>query len=338
MRLSLIACTLAVVAPFAAAQDKVTLNNGDVLTGAIKTMADGKLVLTSPVLGDITVEMAKITNIATQDAVELETTNGDRFRRHITGIDGGRLTLTGEGAEIPTLALDQVQRINPPAEEPVKWSGSLTVNGAVTTGNTDRRAIGAAFNAERRTAGDRITADGAWDYAEDRATGVWTLTQRRVGAGFKYDYFLSKQQYLLVTTRVLGDTLADIELRFTAGVGFGQQWIETDTVSFLTEAGISYFDTEYRSATPSEDYLAARVAYKLNWQFTENTRLIHSVEAFPSVENARDVYLQADTKLQTNLTDSMIAQLQWVWDYDNTPSPGLDRSDHRLLVSVGWTF
>jgi putative salt-induced outer membrane protein YdiY len=127
-------------------------------------------------------------------------------------------------------------------------------------------------------------------------------------------------------------------MRFTAGVGYGHQWIETDAISFLTEAGVSYFNTDYRSNTPNEDYMAARLAYKLNWLFSKTSRLIHSVEAFPSLENAEDVYFQADTRLQTNLTDSMIAQLQWVWDYDNTPAPGFERSDNRLLLSVGWTF
>lgn len=338
MRLPSIVLALAVLAPFARAQDKITLSNGDVLTGTIKTMNDGKLTVTSPVLGDVTVDLAKVTNIATQDAVELETKNGDRFHRRITGIDGGKLSLAGEGLELPSLSIEQLGRINPPAQEPVKWTGSVALNAGLTSGNTDRRAIGAAANAERRTTDDRITADAAWDYAEDHASGAWTLTQRRVGAGLKYDYFVSKKSYFLVTTRVLGDTLADIQLRYTAGAGYGLQWIETDTLNVLTEAGLSYFNTNYRSATPAEDYLAARVAYKVNWLFSPTTRLIHSVEAFPSVERAEDIYLQADTKLQTNLTESMIAQLQWVWDYDNTPAPGRDRSDHRLLLSVGWTF
>ena len=41
--------------------DAVTLANGDVLTGSIKTMADGKVTINSPVLGDVTVPMASIT-------------------------------------------------------------------------------------------------------------------------------------------------------------------------------------------------------------------------------------------------------------------------------------
>ena len=41
------------------------------------------------------------------------------------------------------------------------------------------------------------------------------------------------------------------------------------------------------------------------------------------------VTFQMDTKLQTNLTKSMIAQVGWVWDFDNTPAPDRERSDQR---------
>ncbi|GAB4136172.1 MAG: DUF481 domain-containing protein [Planctomycetota bacterium] len=332
--LSLLAASTAAIR----AQDRVTLSNGDVVSGTLKAMADGKLVVSSPLLGDISVDIGKISDIQTESIVDLRTITGERLRRRIAGVEDGRLKLAGEGIDIPPLPISEIDAMNPPAETPARWTGSLTVGGSLSTGNTDRRAVGAGFDASRRTSSDRLTADASWDYAQDRATGTWTLTQRRVGAGLKYDYFLSRKSYALVTTRVLGDTLADIALRFTAGAGLGEQWVETDAFDFFTEVGVSYFNTNYRSATPTEDYLAARVAYKLNWELAGDTRLIHGVEAYPSLEQGKDLYMTADTRIQTALTSNMIAQLQWVWDWDNTPSPGFDRSDHRFLVSVGWTF
>jgi len=74
MRIALVAALA--LANTAFAQDKVTLANGDVLTGTIKTMADGKLTITSPVLGDVVVEFAKIKDIATQEQVRVLTSSG----------------------------------------------------------------------------------------------------------------------------------------------------------------------------------------------------------------------------------------------------------------------
>lgn len=337
---------LAVLAPLATAQDKVTLKNGDVLTGSVKTMAGGKLTLVSPIVGDIVVPIADVANISTAAAVKLVTPTGDVYNRKITGIDNGKLALDGEPA-LQGLGLGNLESINPP-EKVETWSGSLKINAAMSTGNTERRSIGAAFEAVRRTDLDRISADAAWDYAEDKKQddpttplvneGVWDLTQRRVGAGLKYDRFVSKRVYWLVTSRVLGDTLADIQLRYTAGAGLGYQFIDNANTSLSGEAGLSYFNESYLSATPGVDYVAARVAYKLSHKLGDKSRLLHSCEAFPSTEDANDIYLQARTEVETSLTASMIASLAWIWDYDNTPAPGRERSDHRILLSVGWAF
>ncbi|MBM4063785.1 MAG: DUF481 domain-containing protein, partial [Planctomycetes bacterium] len=258
------------------------------------------------------------------------------YKRRIAGMEGGRLKLDGTG--IDPVAIDSLDKINPPPAEEPKWTGQLTIGASWTDGNTQRRMVGSAFDASRRTSTDRISVDAAWDYAEDKATGDWVLNQRRAGGGLKYDYFLSKRWYALGTARVLGDTLADINLRFTGGVGIGYTVIENDTTTFVTEAGLSYFNENYRSATPSVDYLAARVAYKLSHVISETTKLLHGVEAFPSLEDANDVYLQMKTEVVTKLAGDMIASLSWIMDYDNTPAPGRDRADHRVMLSVGWSF
>lgn len=337
-----LAAAIAALSTVAIAQDRITLANGDVLTGTIKNMADGKVTISSPLLGDVVVPMSNISDMVTAAQVKLQTAGGDLLNRRIVGMEAGNLRLEGDST---SLSLDNLGQINPPEKPAPTWAGSLTLNALWTEGNTDRRAVGAALDASRRAEVDRISVDAAWDYSEDKdndttsATfGEWRLNQRRAGGGLKYDYFLSKKWYVLATTRVLGDTLADIQLRFTAGAGLGYTWVEDSTTTFLTELGLNYFTEEYRSATPSVDYLAARAAYKLVHAFTESTKLTHGVEAFPSTENIRDTYMQVKTEVSTSLTDSMIASVAHVLDYDNTPAPGRDRVDNRVLLSVGWTF
>ena len=263
----LLSATLLVAAPVFA-QDKVTLSNGDVLSGKLGTMADGKLTIKSPVLGDVVVPFEQVATIATQGTVEIVTKNGERVKRRIVGIDLGKLQLaTGEegGPAAPTITLDQVAQLNPPEHKPPAWTGSLTVNASLAEGNTNSRTAGLSLEASQRRENDRINFYAAWDYGEDKVGGVWQLNQRRAGAGIKYDYF-RPVWYALATTRVLGDTMADLDLRLTAGMGLGYQLVETETLSVLIEAGPSDFYEDYRSATPSQDYLAARAAYKVNWR------------------------------------------------------------------------
>lgn len=349
MRNVLSAAVVVALSAGAIAQDKITLRNGDVLTGAIKTMADGKVTITSPVLGDVTVPMADISDMVTKEQVDLETKSGDRLKRRIVGMEAGSMRLEGDTT---SLALDNLGMINPPAKAEPKWEGSLKLGGFWAEGNSDRRSANAAFDASMRRTNDRVSFDASWNYSEDKdgeefqSDGVtpnpdyreWKLSQRRAGAGLKYDYFLSKRWYLLVNSRVLGDTLADLELRFTGGAGLGYTWIEDKETTFLTELGLSYINENYRSNTPSTDSVAVRVAYKLTHQLSEATRLTHGVEAFPSTETIKDTYLLGRTEIVTSLTESMIASIGHEIDYDNTPAPGADRVDNRVILAVGWSF
>ncbi|MFY9342878.1 MAG: DUF481 domain-containing protein [Planctomycetota bacterium] len=350
MRNLLVAALLAAFSPLVIAQDKITLANGDVLTGTIKTMADGKVTISSPLAGDVTVPIANIKDMSTEAQVDLQTTGGDRLKRRIAGIDGGSLRLEGDTT---SLALDKLGMINPPANPEPTWDGSLKLSALWTDGNTDRRSFGAAFDASMRRVADRISVDAAWDYSEDKDGDTtsatfrqWKLNQRRQGGGLKYDYFLNKDWYALVTARVLGDTLANIDLRFTGGAGIGYTWIEDAATTFLTEVGASYVNESYRTFTPpapsSTDFVAARLAYKLTHAFSKTTKLVHGVEAFPSTENVEDFYLQGKTEIVTSLTDSMLASLAHVIDYDNTPAQAnnriIERTDNRVLLSIGWSF
>lgn len=324
------------LAATAAAQDKVTLDNGDVLTGKVKTMADGKLTVNSAALGDVVVPMANVKNLQTGEEVQLRTATGDLIRRRIAGIDSGTMRFEGQGTEL----VSNLEAINPPEKKDAEWTGAFKLGAGMISGNTERRSVSGAFDAELRRTEDRITTDAQWDYAQDqdRTTRDWNLTQRRTGGGLKYDRFVTETTYVLATTRVLGDTLADIDLRWTAGVGYGLQLIDSEATKFAVEAGVSYLTESYRSGAESNDYLAARVAYKLRHTFNERTSLIHGVEAFPSTESSDDVYFQSTTEMRTSLTESMIGSIAWIWDYDNTPAPSRERSDHRVLLTVGWSF
>ncbi|MBX3462588.1 MAG: DUF481 domain-containing protein [Planctomycetes bacterium] len=342
MRTLQLVAALAFAASAAMAQDRLTLTNGDVLTGTIKAMADGKVTINSPVLGDVVVPMADVADMTTQAMVRLRTAGGDLLNRRILGIEGGNLRLEGDTT---SLAVANLGMINPPEKQEPQWGGSLRITGVFANGNTDRRAAGLLFDASRRSEIDRITIDASWDYSEDKdgdPTSAtfrdWRLNQRRVGGGIKYDYYLGERWYVTANARALGDTLADLQLRFTSGLGLGYTVIDDETTLFLLEVGLAYLNENYRSAAPSVDYLSARVAYRLEHQFTSDTKLVHRVEAYPSLERSDDIYLQAVTELATSLTESMVASVSWILDYDNTPAPGRERADNRVLVGVGWTF
>lgn len=219
------------------------------------------------------------------------------------------------------------------------WTGSVAIGATYQTGNTDTRAVNLNALAERRGENDRWTATGYWNYGDtkDQTTGEYELNARKAGLGIKYDYFFSKKFYGLANAGIETDRLADLKQRTFVGVGAGYQWQESDTLKWGSEAGAGYF-TEDRYESENQDYIAARIANNIDWKINDKSSLANTLAIYPSLEEADDVYGRSDTRFKTSLTDTMFLQLQWIWDYDNTPSTGKDRNDHTVTLGLGWSF
>ncbi len=214
------------------------------------------------------------------------------------------------------------------------WSGGVTAGITYSDGNTSRKSASITADAIKDYVNkDRWTTSLFWNYAEE---GDFR-TQRRAGIRSQFDMALDEVTYWYVNGSADADEQAGLDLRWTAGVGLGHIFRDDDEWRFAGEAGLSYFNEEFDDNTDA-DYIAARLAYRATWHYSEKLTLTQFTEVFPSLEESDDVYARIDTRALYQLSSSMIAQLQWVWDWDNTPAAGRDRSDHLVLGSIGWTY
>ncbi|HUR28376.1 MAG TPA: DUF481 domain-containing protein [Planctomycetota bacterium] len=214
-----------------------------------------------------------------------------------------------------------------------RWTGTLNAGVIATDGNTETRSANAAFDAQYRREKDRTTLGAYWNYQDDKS-GV---LQRRTGGKAKYDYFFTEKTYGLVQASAENDFQADLDLRWTAGVGVGRQFIETAERKFSGELGVSWVDESFDSS-PYNSYTAARAAYTYDWTINPKWAFYNAGEIYPSLEYGDDVNAKEDTRLKVTLTDKMFAQAQWVMDWDNTPAAGKERVDNRYILTIGWAF
>jgi putative salt-induced outer membrane protein YdiY len=236
----------------------------------------------------------------------------------------------------PVLAGDTQQAAPAPvpaAVEP-KWTGSVALGATYADGNTRRRTGSAAVDAQYRRERDRTTLGFLWNYAEEQAG----ITDRKTQARAKYDYFFSKKMYGLVQASGESDYTAALDLRTTLGAGLGYQFEETPTWKLSGELGLSYVDSDFEGTADDSAYLAGRAAYTWNWKPSAKYELGQLGEIYPSLETAEDVNARVDTKGRMNLTDTMFAQLEWLYQWDNTPATGKVRVDNLVMLAVGWSF
>jgi putative salt-induced outer membrane protein YdiY len=320
-----------------ATADEILFLNGDRLTGKIVSADGGKLTVKTETAGDITVDLAKVKTFSTDEPIVIKT--GDTtFKSKVTGgADGTVQVVPVAGGSPQVIALKDVAKINPP---PVKWTGSVVANGLITTGNSETENLGFSLGAVRRSEIDRITLGAAYYYGRqlNKDTDQKETTINNWFMLGKYDYFLTKQLYLYGLARVEQDEIADLDLRLTIGGGAGYQWFETPTFNLSTEAGLAWVYEDFGKAG-TDDHMAARLAYHVDWTPYKTIKLFHNLEWLPNVTDwFGDYNLNTDVGLRATVYEGFFAEAKIELRYDSIPAPGAQKEDVRYLLGVGWSF
>jgi putative salt-induced outer membrane protein YdiY len=235
----------------------------------------------------------------------------------------------------------------PPPPSYPHWYGTLSLGASWTDGNTESDTVTGTFNAIRRDEDDRWTFDAFTNYGSttDTVTDESDITTNNSGGGAKYDYFYSEKAYLFGNASAKVDHVADLDLRWIAGAGLGYQWKETEKLKWGTEAGLSYVDEDFEDDEFDTDFLAARFASNLMWQFSETSSFTQVAEVLPSLDDSEDVIAKIDNRLNMTIVGKWIAQIQYVLDFDGSvptgelPGPdGKEETDHRVVLAIGWSF
>ncbi|HED64368.1 MAG TPA: DUF481 domain-containing protein [Planctomycetes bacterium] len=218
------------------------------------------------------------------------------------------------------------------AEAP-KWTGSLLLGMTQTSGNTDNFTSAIVFDAKHETKDDRYTVFAYNNYS----TQDGSLSERKSGLGGQYDFLAGEDYFYFLNLGAEKDDLANLDLRWYGGGGFGCDFIQTEKVSWSGQLGLNYFSESFADGTDNTS-LSGNLGYDLEYRMNERTKFNQYFKAFPATDDVEDVFLRLDSRLSTNLTDSMLGSIQYVLDWDNTPAAGAERTDQRLVISIGWSF
>jgi putative salt-induced outer membrane protein YdiY len=323
------------MAPLAHA-DEIVFKNGDHLTGKVTSAAGGKLHVTTPVAGDVVIDLSTVHSFSTDDAIELRLNDGTTLKQKVEAADEGTIR-TAPGVLGPQVVkFSDIDQINPP---PVKWTGSIRASANFVRGNTFSDSADVAIDASRRSTDDRITLGAGYSFGRERNadTGQKSTTEDNWFASGKYDYFLNKKLYLFGLIRVEKDRIANLDLRVSPSAGLGYQWIEKPDFNFNTELGGGWVHESYTN-DGSDSHFTARAAYHVDKSFNERIKLFHDLEYLPSVERGSDYNVNADIGMRMMLTKQFFSEFRVDWQFDSTPAPGAEKHDLKYLVSLGWQF
>lgn len=321
----------------AAQADEVIFKNGDRLSGTIQKLDGRKLTISTKVAGDVNVDIEDVKTFSADKPLEIHMADGSVLRQTVVQAGEGQFATAPGGTVQPqTFPIASVASINPP---PVKWTGNLIAGAMITRGNSDSDNANVEFNATRRSADDRISVDLGYFYGrqKDNSTGETSTSTDNWFAAGKYDYFFTPRFYGYGNARVEKDRIADLDLRFVPGAGIGYQWLQNARTNFSTEVGGAWVYEQYTTGETNQ-HVAARLAYHVDYKFNDKVSFFHDLEFLPSVENLSDYLFNAQAGVRASLTTRMFAEAKMIWRFNSKPPDNAEESDFRYVLGVGWTF
>ena len=143
---------------------------------------------------------------------------------------------------------------------------------------------------------------------------------------------LSEMTFAYLDVSVLYDDIARIDYRAVAGPGAGLYLVKNDATKLSIESGLSYVWEDV--ADVSDDYVALRVAQRLDHSLNETAKLWQSVEYLPQVEDFGNYLLNAELGAEAALNARMSLRLVLQDKYDSDPGVGLKENDVTLVAGI----
>ena len=314
-----------------ACADELILANGNVLTGKVIKAEKGVLTLSTEYSKPVLIKTSAIKSISTDTPVEVRLDDGEMLKGKISTTAAGEIVVeSNEGRKSAVISWDRVKSINPP---PVKWSGNVSLGLNAQSGNTELTNITIGADASRKTDEDRADLRFIYNYAESSGK----VSARNAYGILSYDYLLSKSFYEYLDVEMLSDRFRDLRLRTAVGPGVGYQVWDYPSRSLSVELGAAYIAEDHVLAADNS-LIAARAAANLSWKIIDAITFTDYLELYERVDKAANYNFRNEANLITGLTTSWALKVSNITEYDNSPAPGIKKTDMMWIVALQYSF
>jgi hypothetical protein len=318
-------------AAVAFADDEVKLKNGDRLSGSIKSLAGGKLVIETPETGPIKVDWSQVVSVKTDTPVKVKLITGDVLEGKIVPGAEGKLKIESPGTTAPVeVELAKITHFNQP---PVQWHGNLTASGRIADGNTDVRSFLVSGEGTRETESDLILIRAIFHYAEQNSV----LSERDAYGIGKYNLKFTPRFYGYISEELQGDTFRDLSLRTITSVGAGYEFLKEKECDLAAEAGLAYITNDFKVA-PDESHVGARVSVRGRVLLPLGFELKELFTIYPNFKDSQDYQIRNEATLGTAVGGGWSLLGGVITEFDNKPTAGLKKVDDTYFVGLGYTF
>lgn len=325
--------------------DIVWMSNGDRLTGEIKYLQHGKLLLITDSLGEVNIEWDEIERVKSDYDFQFERMDGSR----VTGVinpmpDQHKISRMSDETTVD-LALRNIVRIAQIEED--FWDrldGSLSLGYSFTKAS-DVAQGNISFRVTHRTEIRSFSFEGSSIVTNDQADEE---TQRSE-LGLTLTRFRNNRWFNSYTLAFESNDELGLDLRTSVAAGIGRFLVQTNTSELGLMGGLVASSENLSVKGPvipqgsksSQENLEGLLGLQYSrFVFDDPTvDLSTKLTVFPSITDSGRTRAQLDINLRWELISDLFWDLAYYNTYDSDPPSGsLSTNDYGVVTSIGWSF
>lgn len=317
--------------------DIVHLSNGDRITGEIKQLQHGKLIIGTESMGQISIEWNDIRRIDSDFEFQFERTDGTRVTGVILGnSEDLEITLANDD-EAVAFSHENIVRIS--QIEDSFWErlkGSMTFGYSFTKAS-DIAQGNLGFRATHRTEIRSFTLDGSTIITSDQDSE----STQRSDLSFDMTRFRKNRWFNSYLLGFESNDELGLDLRTSVGAAFGRYMIQTNTSELALLGGLVGTNEVLTGDVSSQENLEGLLGLDYSRYIFDDPAVDLSIRlsAFPSITESGRTRAQLDVNLRWEIISDLFWDLNYYDTYDSDPPSGsLSTNDYGIVTSLGWSF
>ena len=348
--LLLVFATLSLPTFAAPKTDIVIFNNGDKLTGEIKSLKRGRLSFNTDATGTISIEWAEIRHIESLQNIQVETSTGTRYFGHLEPTEEYNVVVVNTGNGLQTIDDSTVILMTP-----IEGVGLGAFDIDLTVGYNFAKAGGVqqgniGIDVDYRTR-ERIYSLSASTTTNDSDTQE---SSERSNLGLQYKRLWRNRWYVNGNLTLDQNDELGLNLRTSLGGGGGRFLIQSNSMLLGVEANLQFSRENLAGRDPTlpippdllpdpEDVDSVEAVFKVDWDWFrfDDPELdwSTSLELIPSITESGRVRANFDTGLQWEMFSDLKWGLSFYSSFDNKPQTDTaSSSDYGVNTTLTYEF
>ncbi len=323
--------------------DVVVLDNGDHITGEVRTLQSGQLQMKTDHIGTVYLDWTHIVSLTTTQQLQIELIDGKRLfgpAPEPASSAGAIRLLSSKSGQMPIpveVPISDIVRLDRIKGGDV-WLDRL--EGYASIGYSYTSASGVQTADFSGAIGTR-NSQRAWKVSLDSETtrqDTGTSTQRD-SLVLAFDAFLPDHYYRETSLQFARNEELGLDLRSQVGMTLGRYLVQRQGVEWRAGAGLAA-STETDSNGEHRQSIWAVFHTDLlvfRWDHPK-TNVTASLDILPSLNEGGRVRGEASLNLRHELLNDLFVQITLYDSYDDRPAETARSNDWNVVTSLGYSF